>query len=196
MAFEVVMPRLGWNMEEGALVGWRKKDGETVAVGEILFEVESDKAVQEVEALENGILRIPPDSPPLGTHVPVGTFLAWLLAPGEAMPAAKATKPAGTAVATPAAAAPAPAAAPAASAPAAPARPAARADGKAPAISPRARRVAGELGVEWTTIKGSGRTGGSSSATFGAPRRRASGKAPRDGLQQQCPARDAPLRKR
>ena len=63
MAFEVTMPRLGWNMEEGALATWRKQDGDSVESGEILFEVESDKAVQEVEALESGILRIPPDSP-------------------------------------------------------------------------------------------------------------------------------------
>jgi pyruvate dehydrogenase E2 component (dihydrolipoamide acetyltransferase) len=142
-------------MEEGALAGWRKKDGETVTAGEILFEVESDKAVQEVEALENGILRIPPSSPPLGTHVPVGTFLAWLLAPGEAMPAGKSAAPAAAAAAGAAPAAPRPTP----PTTGAPSPAASRSDGKAPAISPRARRVAGELGVEWTGIKGSGRTG-------------------------------------
>jgi pyruvate dehydrogenase E2 component (dihydrolipoamide acetyltransferase) len=160
MAFDVVMPRLGWNMEQGALAGWRKKDGDTVAVGEIIFEVESDKAIQEVEAVDSGILRIPPDSPPLGKQVPVGTLLAYLLAPGESLPAA-----AGAATPRPAPeAAPtaAPIAAPPTPVPAAPPAAAARAGlpagGKA-AISPRARRVAAELGVEWTGIAGSGRTG-------------------------------------
>ncbi len=86
MAFEVTMPRLGWNMEVGTLATWRKHDGETVAIGEILFEVESDKAVQELEALESGVLRIPPDSPVLGAQVPVGTVLAYLVKPGEAVP--------------------------------------------------------------------------------------------------------------
>ena len=156
MAFEVVMPRLGWNMEEGALAGWRKKDGESVTAGEILFEVESDKAVQEVEALESGILRIPPDSPPKGKVVPVGTLLAWLVAQGESVPVGGSPRP-GAAQAAGPAAAPAPPAATAA-APAPPPSPA-RASGRGPAISPRAKRIAAELGVEWTGIRGSGRTG-------------------------------------
>ena len=50
MAYEVVMPRLGWNMESGSLAEWLKRDGERVEAGEILFTVESDKAIQEVEA--------------------------------------------------------------------------------------------------------------------------------------------------
>ena len=86
MAFEVVMPRLGWNIEAGSLVEWRKQDGEQVTAGEILFTVESDKAIQEVEALESGMLRIPPDSPLPGVQVPVGTRLAYLLQPGEPLP--------------------------------------------------------------------------------------------------------------
>ncbi len=158
MALEVVMPRLGWNMEEGALAGWRRKDGDSVTAGEILFEVESDKAIQEVEALESGILRIPPDTPRIGTTVPVGTLLAYLLAPGEDMPAATpvgATRP--VAVAKPAAKvegagvsrAPTPPASAGASGPGA----------RHPAISPRAVRVARELGVDWSGIRGSGRTG-------------------------------------
>jgi pyruvate dehydrogenase E2 component (dihydrolipoamide acetyltransferase) len=170
MAFEVVMPRLGWNMEEGALAGWRKRDGDTVATGEILFEVESDKAIQEVEALEAGILRIPPDSPPQGKVVPVGTLLAYLLKPGEAMPASARESSQATAqelllprspaldVAT-AAAVPSPltsAPPPTASAP-----PAAfpRLPRRHPAISPRAKRVAEQLGVEWARLRGSGRAG-------------------------------------
>ena len=78
-----VLPRLGWNMETGRLGEWLKRDGERVEAGEILFTVEGDKATQEVEALESGILRIPPDSPPPGKEVPVGTLLGYLMAEGE-----------------------------------------------------------------------------------------------------------------
>ena len=66
MPFEVVLPRLGWNMETGRLGEWLKRDGERVEAGELLFTVEGDKATQEVEALDSGILRIPPDSPSAG----------------------------------------------------------------------------------------------------------------------------------
>ena len=83
MPFEVVLPRLGWNMETGRLGEWLKRAGERVEAGEILFTVEGDKATQEVEALEGGILRIPPDSPPPGKEVPVGTLLGYLVAEGE-----------------------------------------------------------------------------------------------------------------
>jgi len=148
MAFEVMMPRLGWNMEVGALATWRKQDGDAVEAGEILFEVESDKAVQEVEALDSGILRIPPDSPALGQTVPVGTVLAYLVKPGEAVPVQ----------AKPAAAAPAPVQ-PQAPAPTVRDEAPRRTARQQPAISPRAARVASELGVDWTGLKGSGRTG-------------------------------------
>ena len=86
MPFEVVMPRLGWNMEKGSLGSWLKQDGDRVEAGEILFTVEGDKATQEVEALESGILRIPEDSPSPGVEVPVGTLLAYILQPGESLP--------------------------------------------------------------------------------------------------------------
>ena len=146
MAYEVVMPRLGWNMETGALSTWRKREGDFVSAGEILFEVESEKAIQEVESLENGVLRIPPGSPGPGEVVPVGTLLAYLLQPGEALPT------------------PTPAS-PLASSPAvAPTHPPASAQAQlgrtgTAAISPRARRVAAELGIPWTGLTGSGRTG-------------------------------------
>ena len=57
MPYEIVMPRLGWTMEEGTLVEWLKHDGDTIAIGDIIFTVESDKAVNEIEAMEGGILR-------------------------------------------------------------------------------------------------------------------------------------------
>lgn len=150
MAFEVVMPRLGWNMETGSLFEWLKQDGDRVEAGEILFTVESDKAIQDVEALESGILRIPPDTPPPGKPVPVGTLLAYLVTPGEALPfvAQAGTAPAQKqTAATPSPTHTVPVTVPHMS------------ERKPPAVSPRAARVASELGVDWTPLKGSGRTG-------------------------------------
>jgi pyruvate dehydrogenase E2 component (dihydrolipoamide acetyltransferase) len=147
MAFEVTLPRLGWSMETGKLAAWLKQDGDAVQAGDVLCTVEGDKAVQEVEALESGILRIPPDSPPPGAEVAVGTRLAYILQPGEPMPGTGAG-----ATGTPGAAAPEPDRGSAAG----PTQPARR--GR-PASSPRARRVAGELGVDWTALTGSGRSG-------------------------------------
>src|SRR2546423_10094836 len=80
------MARLGWTMEAGQVAAWLKKDGDAVRAGEALFTVESDKAAQEVEAPESGILRIPPESAAPGTAVPVGTVLAYLVQPGEPAP--------------------------------------------------------------------------------------------------------------
>ena len=172
MAVDVVMPRLGWTMEEGTLVEWTRQDGDAVAAGEVIMLVESDKAVTEVESFDEGILRIPPDSPPPGTTVPIGTLLAFILQPGEEMPEG----PSGSApeAAAPAPAGPAPSAEPETAAPghveaapeAAPAPPARaqasdspRRGRRGPAISPRARRVAVELGIDWKRLSGSGRTG-------------------------------------
>ena len=139
------MPRLGWTMEEGTLVEWLKADGDTVEAGEILFTVESDKALNEIETFSGGILCIPPDAPQPGDTVPVGTLLGYLLQPGEGMPTAAEPVP------TPAE--PAPVAKPEPAPTPAPARSA------GPTISPRARRVASALGVEWRALTGSGRTG-------------------------------------
>src|SRR5438067_2632637 len=80
------MPRLGWTMETGKVAEWLKKDGDTVRAGDVLFTVESEKAVQEVEALESGILLIPPASAVPGAEVPVGAVLAYLVQPGEPAP--------------------------------------------------------------------------------------------------------------
>src|SRR5947207_1782739 len=86
MASEILMPRLGWTMEEGIFGQWLKKDGETVRTGDLLFTVESDKATQEVEAFDQGILRIPPDGPQPGAIIPVGGLMACIVQAGEAAP--------------------------------------------------------------------------------------------------------------
>ena len=83
MPIEIQLPRLGWSMEEGTFVAWLKKDGESVKAGEPLFTLESDKAAQDVEATDNGILRLAPDAPKEGDVVQVGRVLGWLLAESE-----------------------------------------------------------------------------------------------------------------
>lgn len=151
MAEAIAMPRLGWTMEEGTLSEWLKADGDTVEAGEILFTVESDKALNEIETFSGGILRIPPDAPRPGDTVPVGTLLGYLLQPGEEMPTVPPPNPTAEPVPTPAE--PAPVAKPKLAPTPAPVR------STGPTISPRARRVASELGVEWRALTGSGRTG-------------------------------------
>lgn len=89
MAVEIVMPRLGWTMEEGTLVEWLKKPGEAVQAGEVLFTVETDKAINEVESFDAGRLHIPEDAPGPGATVAVGTVIGYLLAEGEKPPASE-----------------------------------------------------------------------------------------------------------
>src|SRR5262245_40954237 len=86
MAVELRMPRLGWTMEEGVFVEWLKRDGEHVRPGELLYTVEGDKASNDVEAFDSGILRIPPDAPAPGVTIPVGTLLGYIVQPGEPAP--------------------------------------------------------------------------------------------------------------
>ncbi len=147
MAISVVMPALEMAQENGKLLAWRKKDGESVSKGEPLLEIETDKAVVEIEAPGDGILT--GITAEVGAVIPVGETIAWLVAPGE-KPPAKAVTAAPAARAT--SAAPAGAAAPAqpkqASSPAAGAQ-----------ISPKARRLAKELGVDIGQIRGSGPDG-------------------------------------
>jgi pyruvate dehydrogenase E2 component (dihydrolipoamide acetyltransferase) len=144
MAISVVMPALEMAQENGKLLAWRKKEGERVTKGEPLLEIETDKAVVEVEAPGDGILAgITAD---VGAVVPVGQTIAWLVAPGEKPPAMTVT------------------AAPAARASSSPERASAAAAlqateqrvGAAPQISPKARRLAKELGVDISKIRGTG----------------------------------------
>ena len=157
MAIEIVMPRLGWTMEEGIFGEWLKKDGEEVKSGDLIFTVESDKATQEVETFDNGILRIPPDGPKAGDVIPVGGLMGYIVKSGEAAPFE--LKGNGAAQAAPQAATAAQEQQAAPSKTVAPTAAPAKAAGVLPTISPRARRIAAELGIEWNTLTGSGRTG-------------------------------------
>jgi pyruvate dehydrogenase E2 component (dihydrolipoamide acetyltransferase) len=144
MAISVVMPALEMAQETGTLVSWMKKEGDAVRKGEMLLEVETDKAVVEIEAQGDGILG--GVTAKVGDVVPVGQTIAWLLKPGEAVPAGGAATQTGR---TGAAAAPAAVAA----APVAAAEPASVAGAR---ISPKARKLAREHGVDIAGIRGSG----------------------------------------
>ncbi|MCL4861568.1 MAG: E3 binding domain-containing protein, partial [Caldilineaceae bacterium] len=155
MASEIHMPRLGWTMEEGTFGEWLKQDGEAVRTGDLLFTVEGDKATQEIEAFDSGLLRIPPDGPQPGDTVRVGAVLGYIAQSGEVAPFEN--QPAQMRVATPNQMQPATLATSDPSQVALPSSTVHRPS--SPPISPRARRVAKELGVEWTQLGGSGATG-------------------------------------
>lgn len=127
MAIEITIPRLGWSMEEGIFADWLKKPGDKVQIGEPLFALESDKVTMDVEALDAGILYLPPDAPQFGSIVKPGQRIGYLLAAGEEAPGREI--PAG----------PEP-------------------ERRTP-VTPRARRVAAELGVDTAVLQGTGRGG-------------------------------------
>ncbi|MFN0075549.1 MAG: dihydrolipoamide acetyltransferase family protein [Prosthecobacter sp.] len=89
MPINITLPRLGWSMEEGKFLAWLKQDGDFIKEGEPLFTLESDKAAQEVEAIDSGILRIPLDGPQPGDVIKVGHVLGYLLAEGESAPVSR-----------------------------------------------------------------------------------------------------------
>jgi len=150
MAFSVVMPALEIAQETGKLIAWRKQEGDRVTKGEPLLEIETDKAVVEVEAPADGILAGIKAS--AGDDIPVGQTIAWIVAPGEAVPiATEPTAPAARAGSHAKAEPPQVVAAQASSSvqpPASTAR-----------ISPKARRLAKELGVDIAALRGSGSDG-------------------------------------
>src|SRR6516165_5436913 len=86
MAIEITIPRLGWNMEEGVFIGWLKQDGDAVHAGDRLFSLEGEKATEDIECLDSGILRIPPNAPRPGDKVAVGTVIGYLVKQGETAP--------------------------------------------------------------------------------------------------------------
>ena len=163
MATKVFMEALSPTMEEGRLVRWLKSEGDAVKTGELLAEVETDKAVMELSARGDGVLR--KQLVGEGVTAPVGALVAVIASKDEdiaallsgagapaaaAAPAAAPSAPAPSAVPARAAAAPAPAPA----APAAPAVPAGRMR-----TSPLARRLAGEQGLDLSSVQGSGPAG-------------------------------------
>jgi len=140
------MPALEMAQETGKLIAWRKQEGDRVTKGEPLLEIETDKAVVEVEAPADGILA--DIKAAAGDDIPVGQTIAWIVAPGEAPPVESESTAPGARAGSHVKAEPSHAATPSA--------------GLAPAppsntkISPKARRLAKELGVDLATVRASG----------------------------------------
>src|SRR6266536_5194727 len=86
MALSIVMPALEMAQDTGNLLAWRKQEGDRVRKGEPLLEIETDKAVVEIEAPGDGILAAV--TAHAGAVIPVGQTIAWLVQPGEEAPAA------------------------------------------------------------------------------------------------------------
>ncbi|MCZ7546476.1 MAG: 2-oxo acid dehydrogenase subunit E2 [Anaerolineae bacterium] len=162
MAEVINMPKLGFDMQEGQLVNWVKKEGDTVQAHDIVAEIESDKATVEVETYAEGtLLKLLVSE---GDIVPIGAPIAIVGAPGEkydlaalGVEAGGEAAPEPGAEAAPAEAAPAGAAAPA------PEAPAVDGDGKGlpggVRASPVARRVAREAGIDLRQVSGTGPEG-------------------------------------
>ncbi len=164
MPIEILMPALSPTMEKGNLAKWLKKEGDSVKSGDVLAEIETDKATMEVESIDEGI--IAKILVPEGTQdVPVNQIIALLASEGEdvkAVAAGGGSKPAPAAAPAPANEAPKAAPAPQAAPAAAPA-PVAAAPAAAPAsnagrvfASPLARRIAKDKGLDLAAVSGSG----------------------------------------
>jgi pyruvate dehydrogenase E2 component (dihydrolipoamide acetyltransferase) len=182
MATNVYMEALSPTMEEGRLVSWHKAEGDSVKSGDVIAEVETDKAVMELVARGDGVLRARLLAE--GETAPVGQLVGIIAEPAEdiaaliasraptapvpaaaAAPAAAASPPSTPAVAAPPSAplplpsAPVPASKAGPPAGSAPAKPASRQNGGRVRSSPLARRVASERGLELAAIAGSGPNG-------------------------------------
>ncbi len=158
MTIEILMPALSPTMEEGTLAKWLVKEGDTVQSGDLLAEIETDKATMEFEAVEEGVIGKLMVAE--GTEaVAVNTVIAVMLEEGESAGDIAAAPTAAAASAEPAAAAETAIAAVPAAAPApAPAAPAA-ADGTRVFASPLARRIAADKGLDLAQITGTGPKG-------------------------------------
>ena len=149
MATELLMPKLGLTMTEGTIDEWKKKEGDTVQKGEIIYSVATDKLTNDVESDADGVLlKILVAE---GETVPCKTLVGWIGAPGEAVPDGAAP----AAAEAPAAAAPAVGAVVGAAAAAAPARPA----GAYVPATPYAKKLAKEKGFDLAQVPATGYKG-------------------------------------
>ena len=142
MAISVVMPALEMAQETGKLLAWRKKEGECVSKGEILLEIETDKAVMEIEAPGDGFLAGIKAEP--GTEIPVGQTIAWIVGAGETPPANAAAAESGRRMTSDV-----PVSGFTATA-------AIRTATEGARLSPKARRLVREHGVDIASLRGSG----------------------------------------
>ncbi|HSY97893.1 MAG TPA: dihydrolipoamide acetyltransferase family protein [Terriglobales bacterium] len=146
MAISVVMPALEMAQETGKLISWLKKEGESVTKGEPLLEIETDKAVMEIESPGDGVLAGVKVQP--GAEVPVGRTIAWIVRPGEVPPTDEVATASGRKTSA--------VAAPPGSSPASVIQGAQPVTQQAVKISPKARRLASERGVKLADVQGSG----------------------------------------
>ena len=174
MPTQILMPALSPTMTEGKLAKWLKKEGEKVSPGDVLAEIETDKATMEVEAVDEGVigkLLVPEGTEGVAINTPIALLLgegedASALAGTAAAPASKPAPPPAAHAVKPAAPAPAPKPAPALAAKPAPApAPAVAAPATAPSrgngagrifASPLARRMAQRAGIDLAALRGSG----------------------------------------
>jgi pyruvate dehydrogenase E2 component (dihydrolipoamide acetyltransferase) len=147
MAHNIVMPALEMAQENGKLLAWRKKEGEGVAKGEPLLDIETDKAVVEIESPADGILAGVKAHE--GDVIPVGQTIAWIVLPGEKPPAETQPSASGRRMETKAASAPSAATTKISSGPAP----------STARISPKARRLAKEHGIDLSGVRGTGSEG-------------------------------------
>src|SRR5271155_66127 len=145
MGISVVRPALEMAQETGKLISWLKKEGEAVAKGEPLLEIETDKAVMEIESPGDGLLAGVKIQ--AGAEVPVGQVIAWIVSHGEAPPADEVAAASGRRISAAAPSTPA-----SAEQTLVPTQPAAQ----PVKISPKARRLAREHGVDPAEVRGSG----------------------------------------
>lgn len=150
MAVELILPRVDMDMSEGKIAHWYVKNGDTVSKGQVVFEIETDKATMEIDAAADGIVQ--GIDGVVGVTMPVGQIVGWILQPGEAVPNIGV---AGVAPDAPQGMDPAPA--PAAS----PAAPEASTAGQPSLLraTPLARSLARERGVDLNKVRGSGPDG-------------------------------------
>ncbi|WP_411881741.1 acetoin dehydrogenase dihydrolipoyllysine-residue acetyltransferase subunit [Polaromonas sp. YR568] len=85
MAVELILPRVDMDMSEGKIAHWYVKNGDTVTKGQVVFEIETDKATMEIDAAADGIVQ--GIDGVVGVTMPVGQIVGWILQPGEAVPA-------------------------------------------------------------------------------------------------------------
>lgn len=157
MAKTVVMPQMGYDMDEGTLLRWLKQEGDAIERGEPIAEIETDKVNIEIEAFDSGVVR--KHLVTEGETVPVGEPIAIIGDPNEPIdvPSAPAAEPAApTAPAAPAPDGPQPAPAPAAATPMPSDQVVERAPGERVRASPLVRRLAAEHGIDLTTVRGTG----------------------------------------
>jgi len=162
MPHAILMPKPGQATEECTVIAWHKREGDHVARGDVLFEIETDKSAMEVEAFDEGVLlRIVAGE---GVTVPVNQVCAWVGQPGEAIPETPGPSAPAEAVAAPVVAVPGPVPMPIAApvpavAPAPVIAPAPVLAGARLRISPRASRAAADAGLDPRTIVGTGPEG-------------------------------------